>query len=640
MKLPMTNDEQQRGRPAACSAWPRRAAVCAVFCVAFAVFTPSLRNDFTSWDDRQYIHRHPLLLDAPLSQRWSFLWRPHFSEYAPVLHLSYWLDFLLGGARVTEGQAEATAEGETSAPGRPQLRPFVFHLSNVLLHSINAALACLVLWRLSGSGLLATVGALIFAVHPVQVESVAWLSQKKTLLATLFFFVAVLAYLRWRRNGGAWCYAGSLAAFAAGLLSKQSIVVLPACLLLYELILRDRQVALWRRCVVLLSMLPLTVPYFGVVLFGTLAAKPGARSQWRRYLGVALAILPFFALAAAGVLIGKWGQDNVNALDTRWPGGGGPVAYFATMLPVLWQYALLMLLPGWPVRLNALHGPPGFTTLLAAQPLAATAATLLAVAALALWVTRRPRSGARWGVFWAAWFLVGLAPASNVIPLKILMGERYLYVSVLAFAALAGHAAATLGSRARHRAALVLPGAALVMLALGTWHRQAVWADSGTLWRDTVALSPRWATARNNLGEWYIKQGQSRKAEQQLRRVVDDLNPDNASALVNLGKIIGERAVERRRRGAPYEAWRLARQAEQLFRRAAATATLDTARATAYLGLAVTQQLFYKDPTKELRDLQLSLQYDPRQPQAEAIRKRIVELRRRLGLMPPTPERE
>lgn len=557
---------EPRTRPLDLVAWP-----AVIFAVAFGAYVPSLRSGFTNWDDGEYVHTNPLLIGETRAERMAVLWppwRPYFTEYAPFTHLTLLCDHYLGGR---------------------QFRAWPFHLTASVLHALNATLIFLIVRRIERGTMIAAAAALVFALHPVQVECVSWVSQRKTLVGTAFFLLSLLAYLQWRRDGGRWGRGSfwawvSLTGFVAALFSKQHTVVLPAILVLYEL-----------------TVAPVD--------------ETGIKARALRLLRTT----PWWVMALMGVLLGWLGQEKAGAL-TRLPGGGGGAAYVATMLPVLWRYVLISILPGGPMSLNAMHGPPEFATFREWHPLAALLVSVLALSALAVLRPRRI-------LFWAGWFLVALSPASNIIPLPILMAERYLYVSIAAVGVMVGMAVQTLwnGPKWAHRlAAVVALGLVAATYGLLTLHRQAVWQDSGPLWRDAVMRSPFSITVRNNLGEWYLQKQGVRQAEQQFR-IVLNIQPTHPGGLVNMAKIVAERG-------------RLL-EAERMFQQALQYARMNDTRAVAHLGLALIAQKLYRDPRSELEHFEEALRWNRYIDQAPQIQQRIEELRRQLGQMPPSPIR-
>ena len=191
-------------------------------------FSPAFNASYVCWDDPHYLSfnwsvRVPhAVSDAPdsLLTRAAGLkeiWNPRsnrIQQYYPLVFTSYWVEHQLWG-----------------------LNPLGYHAVNLALHAINATLVLLLLGRLGASFWIAAAGAAVFALHPVQVASVAWVTERKNTLSGIFYLLAFLLYLRHRRTGGWGAYAGCLATFIGALLSKTQVMTLPISLLLAEALL-------------------------------------------------------------------------------------------------------------------------------------------------------------------------------------------------------------------------------------------------------------------------------------------------------------------------------------------------------------------------------------------------------------------
>ncbi len=192
--------------------------------VTVVAFAPTFRGEFIKWDDQFYVEENPLLLDtAGLEKIWNPVSR-EAPQYYPILFSSYWVEY-------RAWRLDAAA----------------YHATTLALHLANVVLVLLLAHRLGATGWVAAGTAAIFAVHPVQVASVAWISEQKNTLSGLFYLVAFLLYLRHRRTGGWGAYAGCLASFVAALLSKTQTVTFPISVVLAEwLLLRRADVPLRR----------------------------------------------------------------------------------------------------------------------------------------------------------------------------------------------------------------------------------------------------------------------------------------------------------------------------------------------------------------------------------------------------------
>ena len=509
----------------------RAGAPCLIFAAAFVTFLPALNADFVNWDDYDNVVNNTGVhgLRAPqLTWMWTGTVLGH---WIPLTWMSFGLNYALGG-----------------------LNPRGYHLLNLLLHAASATVFFFIVRRLlraagaaaaePGLSVGAGFAALLFAVHPLRVESVVWVSERKDVLCGLFFMLAVLAYLRAAAEDATlrrgWTYA-SLAATAAALLSKAAAVPLPAVLLLLDVYPLGRaRIIGWRRC--LLEKLP----------WATIAA-----------------IGAFIALRV--VLTGT----RVTGYETYGTGSRlAMTAYTFSFYPARWL---------WPVHLLPLYELPVEVRLLAPRFLI-PALAFVAVTAL-LWALRR---GFPAGL--AAWTLsvLMLLPISGIVHSgHQLAHDRYSYLSGLGFAALAGGGLARLlDARSRGRvtaviARSVLAGAAAVLfvLAVGAWDQSRVWQDSETLWRWSVNVDPDCSICWNNLGTSLTAQNRHPEAEVAFRKAFA-LRPKRARLASNIATALyGQKKV---------------REAEDMLRLALSLDENDT-EALANLGAVYSQQGRYAE---------------------------------------------
>jgi protein O-mannosyl-transferase len=446
-----------------------------------AVYGRVLGHDFLfNWDDNAYVSENPAVWGFSRDGVRAVFGSYYVGNYAPVQMLSYMLDYTLWG-----------------------LRPAGFLLSNVLLHLANGILCYRLLWGFYRDRLISSVAAALFLFHPVQVESVAWISQRKNLLAMLFFLGSWLLYCRYReapagKRGGP--YAASLGLFVLALLSKSVAVVLPLVLVCYD------------------------------AAFPLAAGRPRVKDK-----------LPFLAAALVVALVALHSQDpghgGGRALQ-GWP-GGSPWGTFCTMLVVCCRYLGMLACP------SGLSG--SYTPTLHGGVDAAVAGAALLLGCL-LWcgvlLYRRDRRLA----FWAALFFIGLLPVAQFVPLITLMNDRYLYFPLLGAAALAGCAAAGLrDGLARHRPALLALAllVPLAGLALVSWQRVGVWRDALTFWSDTAARTPAAPGAWAALAEAQQRAGGLVEARGSYRRALA-LDPNHSAALNGLGNLLTRDGEEER----------------------------------------------------------------------------------------------
>ncbi|MDD5041643.1 MAG: tetratricopeptide repeat protein [Candidatus Peribacteraceae bacterium] len=230
--------------PASSASLPSRALlpwiIGSFFLLTFLVYGSSLTNAFVRWDDGLLIYENPAIRSiTPQSLKTIFTsYDPEL--YIPLTFFSYQLDFLLGGTNAT-----------------------IYHIQNLFWHTLNALLVAWLLLKLTRRGWLALFGGLLFALHPLHTEAVAWASARKDVLSTFFFLLSVIAYLQYRSDRRHSTYFGSLAAFLLGMLAKVTAITLPVILILIDIRERRR----WDR-----TMLMEKLPFFALsIVFGIIA---------------------------------------------------------------------------------------------------------------------------------------------------------------------------------------------------------------------------------------------------------------------------------------------------------------------------------------------------------------------------------
>ena len=413
-------------------------------------------------------------------------------HWSPLAWLSFALDHAVGG-----------------------LDPRVYHATNLALHALNTALVCVVARPLlrpalaprggeGAAGLGAFAAALLFAVHPLRAETVAWVSDRRDLLCALFLLVAVWAYLRGvnpdRPLAGAW-RAASLAAFGAALASKGLAVTLPLVLLVLDRYPLGRAGRGWR------VLAREKVPY--VVL----------------------------ALAGAGLTAAAVHASATMAGYTEY----GPLARLGLAGYSAWIHPARLV---WPAALSPLYELPPEVSFLAPRFLLPTLAALVITAALLRLRHRWPAGLAAWGVS-----LILLAPVSGIVLAgRHVAADRYTYLSGLGLTVLLGGGAvwALLPRRPAWRAAGAV-AALLILLSLGAlaWQQTRVWRDSESLWRHAVAVQGDCVSCLNNLARALMggdsadarRPARLAEAEALLRRAVA-LRPDHPGPYRNLGALL------------------------------------------------------------------------------------------------------
>ena len=441
-----------------------------VFACGCAAFWGARAFEFLNWDDPIYILKNPWIQELSWQNVRTIFTQAYFLNYLPLHLLSYMLDHALWGPE---------------AGG--------YHLSSVLIHGLNCVLCLVVVRRLSGSFAVGWIAALLFAVHPAHVEAVAWISSRKEVLSTTFMLLSLLAYLHARRGRALQPlpYAASVLCFLLGMLSKASVVVLPAFLLLLDWMPR-----------------PARAPRPSVV--AALASK-----------------IPYGIVGAILMLVNSRVQVTAKAAYVH-----DPIRYLAVKGHALWIY--LGLLVGKP-------GQPDYDL----PPVGSGATLLLNLAGLAVlpglaWVFLRMKR--RTEFLGVSWTFIALLPAV-LFPLVTYMADRYLYAPSIGFCWTLAAIAVGLGRLDRfprvdfRRAAAVAAVLAVaVFFMFGTLRYSKVWKSSDSLWTFALTKSKDYRIY-NNLADIRIRQKRWAEAERLLRKGTE---VENITSWQSLGVLYHE----------------------------------------------------------------------------------------------------
>jgi tetratricopeptide (TPR) repeat protein len=418
---------------------------CVLVAAIVVAFAPLFNAGITNWDDSVYLR----LASAPLSQ---LVTAPAFGNYHPLTMLSFAVEERLFG-----------------------IHPAELHAVNLLLHLCGSILIFLFLFELSGSTLGALAGALFFAIHPLRVESVGWIAERKDVLCELFFAAALLAYARHVRRGAH--FGWTVAWFVLAVLAKATAVVFPVAVLLIDFLERRRPRAVRTAALFAIS-----------VAFGILAVAAQRGSG-------ALAKLPVFAF---------------TPLQKALLSGRVVAMYIAREIV--------------PVNLSAFYPYP---RAVGAADVAATVAVLALAVALAA-------AAFRWraAVFGAAFFLLTVAPTLPLLSVGwTLAADRFTLLPSIGLAYLV-----TIGVM-RIRSAMPVVIAGSILLAFLTWQRCAAWHDSVALWTSVIEYDDTIAFAYNSRAVALVAED-APAAKRDLDRAVL-LDPCYGSALRNRALFAG-----------------------------------------------------------------------------------------------------
>lgn len=462
-------------RPARMGSASRPFLIAAALALLTAViFSGAVRNDFVNYDDDLYVYANPVVarglsLDGVVAA----FTMPQARNWHPLTTISHMVDCAIFGP----------------SPTGP-------HAINVLLHALTVGGLFLVLTRATGSVVRAAFVSLLFAIHPLRVESVAWISERKDVLSALLFVVTIGLYLRYVENPAARRMFWVALTYGLALMAKPMVVTLPFVLLLLDY---------WplRRC-------------------------GATQSTWGRLISEKA---PLFVLAACSCGLTLWaasygGASTENPLPMT--------ERLSGLLAAPWRYLALLFWPSQLAPLYPYERIDGVTGLMAGAAL-----TLLSGFFFVL-RRRYPEALVGW-----LWFLGMLVPVSGLISIGLHShADRYTYLpSIGVLLALVWGV-----SRFFSRGGSVLAGLGLIVAGLLgwlTWTQLQIWRNSETVWKHTLAVTRNNSVAANNLGAYYESRGDvdGALAQYQNALVVVDRQPaaraslQRASIETNIGNV-------------------------------------------------------------------------------------------------------
>ena len=456
-----------RASPAFAAPWTeaRGDVACAVAVAAaiLVLFAPAAFHDFVNVDDRAYVLSNPLVLEGLTVEGFIRAWtQVVFLNWAPLTILSLQFDSTLFG-----------------------VEPVGFHLTNVVLHAITVGMICLALIRMTGQRARAMAAAALFGMHPLRVESVAWIAERKDVLSMVFIAAALLAYDRYCRHPTRGRLAWVWLAMLGSLLAKATAVTLPALLLILDV---------WP-----LGRTPLA----------------GRRGGTEPPLGPVHPAVGWRLIAAEKIpLIGLTVVFSVVTLATQAPAiaGGDQAPLFFVRIPnalaAIGGYAWDTLVP---LRLHPAHAHDGLLGKAVGSVWAGGGVT--AMLALAAWLCAHRCPAVTAGL---TWFVVALSPILGIVAQQGFQAraDRFTYLPHigLAIAAVWGVGDLLAWWRLDRRWSAGLLAACTAGCMFLTTLQIGVWRDSWTLWSHVVAIEPDNAIAHRCLGEAWFDRGNLEKA--------------------------------------------------------------------------------------------------------------------------------
>ncbi len=438
--------------------------------ITYLSYAPSLNASFTNWDDDTYVTANTIITAKSVDWKAIFT-QPVALNYHPVTMLSLALNYQAAG-----------------------MKPGPYHATNLLLHIINSILWFLFFYYLSGKKLItAALAGLLSALHPMHVESVAWIAERKDVLYVCFLLLSLLAYLRYRTlNQNSWLISCFLL-FVLACLSKAMAVVLPVLLILVDYFQQrklDRRAWMEKIPFLLVSLL------FGVI---ALRIQAGSANE----TVAAYTLLQRFVFGCYGL-----------------------------------QLYLIKFI--FPFSLSAFYPYPEVSDSLLSVPLQYYLAPIMLAAGG--WMTYRYVRKQPFIIFGLLFFMVSIALVLQFISVgNAMMADRYSYLSYGGLCFITGYGFEKY-YRGKPTARTTLSIVAAVVLLVFAWlthERTRVWNNSETLWSDVISKYPQAATAHKNRGNYYGERGNTAAALKDYK-VLLDMNTTDPEVYNNLGNIYAD----------------------------------------------------------------------------------------------------
>ena len=454
-------------------------------CLAGALlYLNSLHNEFVFDDTSLVLNNQRIQTLKNIPDILGF--KGHFS-YRPLRELSYVMDYQITG-----------------------LNPVGYHLFNLLYHILSSYVVFLIASLLSKDRKVGLITALLFVAHPIQTESVTYISGRRDILTSLFYFIGFYSFLRFRESPSKRYLLLFFVSYFLSILSKEMGVTLPAVVLVYDFLQLypretgpERPPNLWSRSLT--------------------ALKGIAKRRWAFYLTFFLMALLFTIYK---VLIRNPSQQEGFY-------GGTMASNFLTVFRIWVFYIQLLILP---VSQNVAHSFSLSKSLLELKTVSSLLILLALFLLLIQGIRRRPLYS-----FCGFWFFITLLPVSQIFPHHELLAEHYLYLPSFGFVLLLGLLCSGMIERARWRPLVYGALAALLLFySFQTVRRNLDWENGLTLWRDAARKSPDHLRVKMNLANALIQSGEGDQAFEVLKSLIET-DPKNFKAYNSLGVLYLER---------------------------------------------------------------------------------------------------
>lgn len=408
--------------------------VGAVILMTFVVFFPSLQNGFVNYDDTVYVYENPYIQSFSSENLHQIFTEPMAHNYHPLTMLSLAVNYHFS-----------------------ELNPFGYHLTNLLLHLANVFWVFWLVFWLSGKRIeMSVIVSLLFGIHPMHVESVAWIAERKDVLYAFFFLPALIAYIRYIKTHKWSFFAVSLMLFTLSLFSKPAAIVLPVLLFLFDF---------WFKRPLKPKIIAEKIPFF--------------------ILALLFSYLTFNAQSATGAVV------SLNAYT--------PFTRFMAACYGFSMYIIKMMVP---YNLTVYYPYPllndGFPAFYYIFPVLS-----VVIGAVTLYSLRFTKTI----FFGMVFYLINLILVLQLVTIGgTMMSERYTYIPYIGLFFIVGWGYLRLASKWKNyrRAFTTVLAVYTLLMGIFTWNRCKVWKDSMTLWTDSIEKMPN-VIAYNNRGELYFE---------------------------------------------------------------------------------------------------------------------------------------
>jgi protein O-mannosyl-transferase len=436
------------------------------------VFLPAIQFGFVTWDDGPYVFENPSVLSGLSLQTLSWAFTNQTPYWHPVTWISHLMDVsLLGPA------------------------PQGMHAVNIAIHLANTLLLLTLLTRLTSRLMPSAIVAALFALHPLHVESVAWIAERKDLLSTLFFLAALISYQNYVKGPTIIRYVAVATLFALSLMCKPMFVTLPVLLLVLD--------------------------YWPLARFESLPA----------FARLCLEKAPLVILAAASAVVTYLGQQQVGTMS-----GFDALPIGARAANAVVSYAAYLRKTVWPVDLAAFYPYPDVPR---SGPAIATACLLFAGLTVSAVMLRRR---VPYLLFGWLWYVISLLPVIGLIQVgNQAMADRFTYIPLVGiFVAAVWAAGEAIRMRGGRLAVSLAAGIAVIACTVLTRAQVLTWASASTMWTRVLEVTPDSYYAHSALGAELADQGNLEAARRHQEEALR-LRPSDPDAHNELGKLAAER---------------------------------------------------------------------------------------------------